>query len=1820
MSAAETPDPEEEARVVQVYLRQDTGAYCPIQVSARDTAKSLIHNAVLTLGLKLNQAYSLLEVRENGSPEAALRPEERPLQRVLLWPPETQKWHPKSSGYFFILQGEGGEEDLDDLCDLPAITERGVLEALRQRFYDRKIYTYISSILVAVNPNKYLPLYYNPKYVKMYENQPLGKLSPHIFAIADVSFRAMLSRQRNQCVLLSGESGAGKTESSRYLIHCLTALSQKTASNGLDRTILGSGPVLEAFGNAKTAENNNSSRFGKFVQLNYLESGVIRGAVINKFLLEKSRVVSRDKDERNYHVFYYLLAGASKDEREQLHLLKTQDYLYLKQENLCLDDEEKLAQEYQRLHQAMEMVGFLASTKKSIFSVLSAILLLGNLTFCCPEDSPVLEVGPAEVVDTLSDLLKVKRERLVTTLTKRKIVNAHICAVSQYTLQEAAAARDSMAVSLYGALFDWIVFHINHAMLNKRDVEESVSCLSVGVLDMFGFENLRRNGFEQLCINYANEVLQRYTKQQIFRLQQEDYVSEGLVWRNVPFPDNSGCIQLFSQRPAGLFSLLEEECSSQKTTNQTLLKKLAELQHSSSFLLSASHAERAFVVRHFAGTVQYHIQEFRQRNSEHMRPDVVSLLRSSGRSFMHHLVASSQQALFRWGVLRATIRILAIFKYKARRRAELLAAKRRSSRTVRELKQRGSPVDRLSGSMLDFSFDHSDELPLDAFEDIFESYEIKKKNRGSRRKQIIPKNLMDLNSLQHTAGLTAHDRTGKSVFHPSLTASPPTVCAQFQTSLGKLMTTIESAEPFFILCLRSNNQKKELHFEDDVVLEQIKNAGMLQMIHMNKSGYGAKYTFTEFLQKFRILFPKGTAASPQHITQLFQRMDLDRNAYQIGKTKVFLKEKERLQLQEALNKEVMRRIITLQRWFRTYLIRLHFLQKRDASMIIQRCWREFFEKHNRAATVIQTAWRSSMASPKPIHDDGSNMDLLHDLDGSGMEDKTKHLRKQQHVEVSPSRRPLPGDAPPTQRDLSRERREGRPPPPLSRPLSVPLCPQADVGRRPDPPQSSVTERLSESDLDGRVAPRKNGGKSTSAGRGSPCLQTSSPGSAPPARTARPPRLRPRKQKKRKRRLAHARSGLMVNFGGSKESDYWSFPLPPISPAVPDMKSSAGCVDVRARVKRTDETDCFRLSLPFDAVHKKPHAPPQHHSTTPERAGFLSLFLKKRGNKSSPHAENSANKTVTLPAFSPRSLYSSNQNHGRSNQNPAIRISRATRALQWDSSLDREITDPKELLHLDEFLGNQVNDLRTRTNDLSVTEKIFLNATMEFRETIKSMYSLQTPQIGYKDLMMSYHNKVNTLGQGTRETEISLVVNLFQSVLDGFIRGEIKRAESELPKTTKKGRKKEKCVDSPLDHLFSTYQVNIMQSCDLCGSYIWGMEKAYMCSACKLICHKKCLTKIITDCSTRCARQDDNVPGSMHFGVHVCVLTSKANPVPKVVEMLLMHVELNGLYTEGIYRKSGSACQARELHQILEINPEEAQLENYPIHIITGLVKRWLRELPDPLMTYSLYADFLHAVELPETSEKIKAVYQKVDELPPANYSTLERLVFHLVKVAKEEQHNKMTPSSLAIVFAPCILRLPNSDDPLLGIKDVPKTTLCVEILITEQLRRYNEKMKNIQQLEDAEALTVSQLKLKRQNTVLDQPSKLDVPHPESETVLIERLKSIKEQKTELACRLPEMDHDHSDAENLDSLSSLSSDSLDQLEITDSEGKVHLKTQKPEPPHHPADLAQKVRHLMVQADNEARALGSSSSSPPDGRKSRSFDHLDIPYIDEDEDQS
>uniref|UniRef100_A0A667Y0H6 Myosin IXB n=1 Tax=Myripristis murdjan TaxID=586833 RepID=A0A667Y0H6_9TELE len=1665
--------------LLQIYprLAAESSACCSLRVQKDATAASVISDAALALGLDPSRLYVLAEVKECGGEEWVLEAGDLPVQRVLLWPRKAQEQHPQSLGFYFLLQERNHDgsihyvhlpalskeqeaqrlaargflpppqDDFADLCNLPVLNEDSILNNLRTRFYMKKIYTYAGSILIAINPFKFLPIY-NPKYVKMYENHQLGKLEPHIFAIADVAYYAMLRKKVNQCIVISGESGSGKTQSTNFLIHCLTALSQKGYASGVERTILGAGPVLEAFGNAKTAHNNNSSRFGKFIQVNYLESGVVRGAVVEKYLLEKSRLVSREKNERNYHVFYYLLLGASEEERKEFKLLPPEDYNYLKQENFKIEDEEDLRHDFERLQQAMEMVGFLPATKKQIFSVLSAILYLGNVTYKKKSTGrdEGLDVGPPEVLATLSDLLKVKEELLVEALTKRKTVTVNDKLILPYSHSEAITARDSMAKSLYSALFDWIVLRINHALLNKKDMEESVPCLSIGVLDIFGFEDFETNSFEQFCINYANEQLQYYFNQHIFKLEQEEYQAEGITWHNIDYTDNVGCIHLISKKPTGLLYLLDEESNFPHATDKTLLAKFKQQHQGNKYFVPTPVMEPAFVIQHFAGKVKYQIKDFREKNTDHMRPDIVALLRSSDRAYVRQLIGMDPVAMFRWGILRATIRGMAAFNEAGRRwAAKTAGVVRPTSRTpLGELQRSNAPMERMykRASVLDFYFDHSEERPLEAFEDIFASYEMPYK--VVLYSNVTMQNLLDSRSLKFIVGLTLHDRTTKSLLHLHKKKKPPSISAQFQTSLTKLLETLGRAEPFFIRCIRSNAEKvREMHLDEALVFQQLRYTGMLETVRIRRSGYGAKYTFQEFIEQFRVLLPKDTAASKEVISVLFEKMGLDPTTYQIGKTKVYLKEPERQQLQDTLHKDVMRKIIFLQRWFKARLQRKEFLDMRQAAILIQvttdRCARL---ADTQAASTSPTPSEQKRVRP-PVH--------------KGQTSRSQEKREQRR-----------------RRGLEHNRRETERA--ASSSTSAVSKDETSVPKGKSQEAARLKERADSKELDQYTfvawkMKEDKGGKKE--GKTSPPLSSAGP--------VRPSTLSLQPSDSVHERNGHGEGAGAVNLqrrsGGIKEKpEKWK------------GRRSEGGQSENTSPPPPHNTEERRKKLSQYAFSSCHILLPTLNRFPTKAIKYINIILISSAmlviiRSSFPGVKGCFTvKGSPLLGHSSRSLtqpLGDRAGKGLS-RNPTIKISRATRVSeQWNASLDREITNANELRHLDEFLGNQVNDFRSRGKQLSATEAIFVTATMQFRETIKAMYSLPKPTTGYKGLMKGYQNKVIHLAGDKQKGEVQLVVNLFQSVLDGFIRGEMKKEEGE-PAKVKQHRRRKKDKSSPLDHVFSNYQVNIMQSCDQCSSYIWGMEKAYMCSYCKMVCHKKCLCKIVTDCSTYCAKK---VHVELHFGVRVCHLISDKNPVPMVLEMMLEHVEMNGLYTEGIYRKSGSANRMKELHQRLETDPHLVCLEDYPIHTVTGLVKQWLRELPDPLMTFIHYNDFLRAVELPEKQEQLHAIYKVLEELPTANFNTLERLIFHLVRVSKEEAHNRMSPNSLAIVFAPCILRCPDSADPLLSMKDVAKTTTCVEMLINEQIRRYNEKMDEIEQLEYAEALAVNQLKLKRQNTV-----------------------------------------------------------------------------------------------------------------------------------------
>nr|XP_011756614.2 LOW QUALITY PROTEIN: unconventional myosin-IXb [Macaca nemestrina] len=1980
----------------------ESQASCCVTATKDSTTSDVIKDAIASLRLDGTKCYVLVEVKESGGEEWVLDANDSPVHRVLLWPRRAQDEHPQEDGYYFLLQERNADgtikyvhmqlvaqatatrrlvergllprqqADFDDLCNLPELTEGNLLKNLKHRFLQQKIYTYAGSILVAINPFKFLPIY-NPKYVKMYENQQLGKLEPHVFALADVAYYTMLRKRVNQCIVISGESGSGKTQSTNFLIHCLTALSQKGYASGVERTILGAGPVLEAFGNAKTAHNNNSSRFGKFIQVSYLESGIVRGAVVEKYLLEKSRLVSQEKDERNYHVFYYLLLGVSEEERREFQLKQPEDYFYLNQHNLKIEDGEDLKHDFERLKQAMEMVGFLPATKKQIFAVLSAILYLGNVTYKkrATGREEGLEVGPPEVLDTLSQLLKVKREILVEVLTKRKTVTVNDKLILPYSLSEAITARDSMAKSLYSALFDWIVLRINHALLNKKDVEEAVSCLSIGVLDIFGFEDFERNSFEQFCINYANEQLQYYFNQHIFKLEQEEYQGEGITWHNIGYTDNVGCIHLISKKPTGLFYLLDEESNFPHATSQTLLAKFKQQHEDNKYFLGTPVMEPAFIIQHFAGKVKYQIKDFREKNMDYMRPDIVALLRGSDSSYVRELIGMDPVAVFRWAVLRAAIRAMAVLREAGRLRAERaekaagMSSPGAQSHPEELPRGASTPSEKLYRDLHNQMIKSIKGLPwqgedprrlLQSLSRLQKPRAFILKSKGIKQKQIIPKNLLDSKSLKLIISMTLHDRTTKSLLHLHKKKKPPSISAQFQTSLNKLLEALGKAEPFFIRCIRSNAEKKELCFDDELVLQQLRYTGMLETVRIRRSGYSAKYTFQDFTEQFQVLLPKDAQPCREVISTLLEKMKVDKRNYQIGKTKVFLKETERQALQETLHREVVRKILLLQSWFRMVLERRHFLQMKRAAVTIQACWRSYRVRRalerTQAAVYLQAAWRgywqrklyrrrkdsiirlqslcrghlqrksfSQMILEKQKAEEKEREALEAERAGAeegglgqaaggqqvaeqGPEpaEDGRHLASE--PEVWPSDRSPPEHSSPEKEALSpektlppqktvateshekvpssREKRESR----RQRGLEhvkfqnkhIQSCKEESALREPSrrvtqeqgvslledkkesredetlliveteaentsqkqpteqpeamavgkvseetektlpagSPRPSQVERPTSLALDSRISPPAPGStpetpEDKSKPCGSPRVQEkpdSPGGSTQIQRYLDSERLASAVELWRGKKLVAAASPSAMLSQSLDLSDRHRATGAALTPTE-ERRISFSTSDVSkllpspAKAQPATETTDGERSTKKPAVQKKksgdassiPDAGLSPGSQVDSKSTFKRLFLHKTKDKKYSlegveELENAVSGHVVLETATMKKGLEAPSGHqhrhaagekrtkepgGKGKKNRNVKIGKITVSEKWRESVFRQITNANELKYLDEFLLNKINDLRSQKTAI---ESLFIEATEKFRSNIKTMYSVPNGKIhvGYKDLMENYQIVVSNLATERGEKDTNLVLNLFQSLLDEFTRGYTKNDFEPVKqsKAQKKKRKQERAVQEHNGHVFVSYQVSIPQSCEQCLSYIWLMDKALLCSVCKMTCHKKCVHKIQSHCSYTYGRKGEPGAEPGHFGVCVDSLTSDKASVPIVLEKLLEHVEMHGLYTEGLYRKSGAANRTRELRQALQTDPTAVKLENFPIHAITGVLKQWLRELPEPLMTFAQYGDFLRAVELPEKQEQLAAIYAVLEHLPEANHNSLERLIFHLVKVALLEDVNRMSPGALAIIFAPCLLRCPDNSDPLTSMKDVLKITTCVEMLIKEQMRKYKVKMEEISQLEAAESIAFRRLSLLRQNALW--PLKLGFSSPyegvlnkspkardsqgeelevlleeeaaggdedREKEILIERIQSIKEEKEDITYRLPELDPRGSDEENLDSETSASTESL-----------------------------------------------------------------------------
>ncbi|KAJ2262172.1 class II myosin [Coemansia sp. RSA 376] len=534
-------------------------------------------------------------------------------------------------------------EKADDMADLGYLNEASVVHNLKQRYASNMIYTYSGLFLVAVNPYYNLQIY-GQDYVAAYRNKKRNEVSPHIFAIADAAFHDMLHSKENQSILITGESGAGKTENTKKVIQYLTAIAgdHKAASgaaavsgSSLEQQVLSANPILESFGNAQTIRNNNSSRFGKFIRIEFNFAGQIAGANIEWYLLEKPRVTNQSKQERNYHIFYQFMKGADKSIKDKLLIDKgPEGYTFTQRCRQTIQGVDDAA-EFEMLVKAMTTTGFRAEEQADLFRIIAAILHLGNVQFqATRNDEAVLREQVA--AEKLCHVLGIQLSDFTRALLRPSIKAGKDWVTQSRTLQQVTFSVEALARSMYERMFGALVSRINSAM-SRPDGKSTF----IGVLDIAGFEILETNSFEQLCINYTNERLQQFFNRTMFVLEQEEYKREGIEWNFIDFGmDLQPTIELIDRtKPIGIMSCLDEECVMPKATDKTFTEKLHGLWAGKSDKYDVPRFALGFIVKHYASQVEYSTEGWLEKNKDPLNENVTRLLGNSSEGFVAQLYA-----------------------------------------------------------------------------------------------------------------------------------------------------------------------------------------------------------------------------------------------------------------------------------------------------------------------------------------------------------------------------------------------------------------------------------------------------------------------------------------------------------------------------------------------------------------------------------------------------------------------------------------------------------------------------------------------------------------------------------------------------------------------------------------------------------------------------------------------------------------------------------------------------------------------------------------------------------------------------------------------------------------------------------------------------------------------------------------------------------------------------------------------------------------------------------------------------------------------------
>ncbi|XP_015424928.1 PREDICTED: unconventional myosin-VI isoform X7 [Myotis davidii] len=575
---------------------------------------------------------------------------------------------------------EDSKKDVEDNCSLMYLNEATLLHNIKVRYSKDRIYTYVANILIAVNPYFDIPKIYSSETIKSYQGKSLGTMPPHVFAIADKAFRDMKVLKMSQSIIVSGESGAGKTENTKFVLRYLTE-SYGTGQD-IDDRIVEANPLLEAFGNAKTVRNNNSSRFGKFVEIHFNEKSSVVGGFVSHYLLEKSRICVQGKEERNYHIFYRLCAGASEDIREKLHLSSPDNFRYLnrgctryfanKETDKQISQNRKSPEEdeylkagslkdpllddhgdFIRMCTAMKKIGLDDEEKLDLFRVVAGVLHLGNIDF---EEAGSTSGGcnlknkSTQSLEYCAELLGLDQDDLRVSLTTRVMLTTAggtkgTVIKVPLKVEQANNARDALAKTVYSHLFDHVVNRVNQCFPFET------SSYFIGVLDIAGFEYFEHNSYEQFCINYCNEKLQQFFNERILKEEQELYQKEGLGVNEVHYVDNQDCIDLVEAKLVGILDILDEENRLPQPSDQHFTSAVHQ-KHKDHFRLTiprksklAIHRnirdDEGFVIRHFAGAVCYETTQFVEKNNDALHMSLESLICESRDKFIRELFETS---------------------------------------------------------------------------------------------------------------------------------------------------------------------------------------------------------------------------------------------------------------------------------------------------------------------------------------------------------------------------------------------------------------------------------------------------------------------------------------------------------------------------------------------------------------------------------------------------------------------------------------------------------------------------------------------------------------------------------------------------------------------------------------------------------------------------------------------------------------------------------------------------------------------------------------------------------------------------------------------------------------------------------------------------------------------------------------------------------------------------------------------------------------------------------------------------------------------------